>query len=421
MMCHILLSQSTIVLTALLFFVVHSHSTIVMTDTYYFRYQTNLLLLIFFIANLSKGLALISLNPSYRRPLVSTTNNFSSLYSKYDDTDRHTEVSFQFVPYGSSILREEHDETFYISCDGKVPGDIDLELTHWTNNLTPNEYYADTSTEIALKYQHSKYKSVDKGQNIKVVNNHYDTDGVLSIWICLQKSRDAISKKWTRLLTEGAEAGDFGEWSSDEGVKLDCALSEILDKTGDEELAYCEALNCLPKLLEHLSHNDDDDDDDIQDLWKAGFDEALEDWHLVQNNNIKLKLVGHVVIVEYETDRSEVINCYALDRALRSMELGSKDYPGKVARVLHIFNNGNNEFKYIYQKPGYGWVKRLVDRKTVSDLDEAVVDQLNNRLQITHWKGGGDGLTSLCYTNCFIKDPPNSVIDTLLELDNCAF
>ena len=397
-------------------------TTLIMKVLHYqhFQFHSNFSLLILFIVNLSEVLAFISLIPSYRVSTVSSSVSFSSLYSKYDDTDRHTKASFQFVPYGSSILKKEHDETFYISCDGKVPGDIDLELTHWTNNLTPDEYYADTSTEIALKYLHNCDKSMDNGRTIKVVNNHYDTDGVLSVWICLQNSSDVISKNWRRLLTEGAEAGDFGEWSSDEGVKLDCALSELLEKSGDEELAYCDALNYLPNLLESLSH-DADDYDDIQNLWKVGFDEALGDWQLVQNNNIQLNLVGRVVIVEYETDRKEIINSYALDRSLRSMGLGSKDYPGKVTRVLHIFNNGNDEFKYIYQKPGYGWVKRLVDRKTVSDLEDAVVEQLNDILQITHWKGGGDGLTSLCYTKNFVKCPPNSVIDTLLKLDKHAF
>ena len=36
-----------------------------------------------------------------------------------------------------------------LSCDGKVPGTT-LDLTHWTNNETPEALYADTSTEIAL-------------------------------------------------------------------------------------------------------------------------------------------------------------------------------------------------------------------------------------------------------------------------------
>ena len=38
-----------------------------------------------------------------------------------------------------------------ICCDGLVRG-ADLHLTHWTNNETPAELYADTSTEIAMNF-----------------------------------------------------------------------------------------------------------------------------------------------------------------------------------------------------------------------------------------------------------------------------
>ena len=50
--------------------------------------------------------------------------------------------NFLYVPYGSSAPEDGRPS---LSCDGKVPGTT-LELTHWTDNVTPDELYADTST-----------------------------------------------------------------------------------------------------------------------------------------------------------------------------------------------------------------------------------------------------------------------------------
>ena len=52
---------------------------------------------------------------------------------------------FHYVPYGENAPAGK----LSLSCDGKVPGTA-LDLTHWTNNETPEDLYADTSTGIAL-------------------------------------------------------------------------------------------------------------------------------------------------------------------------------------------------------------------------------------------------------------------------------
>src|SRR6516165_600660 len=74
-----------------------------------------------------------------------------------------------------------------ISCDGLVKGAA-LELTHWQGNRTPSQFKADTSTEIALKFVSSPEVS-DRWASALVVNNHFDTDGVLSIWTLLEPER----------------------------------------------------------------------------------------------------------------------------------------------------------------------------------------------------------------------------------------
>ena len=94
--------------------------------------------------------------------------------------------SFEFVPYGSTYSNSRPA----ISCDGLVPhegGGRFLHLTHWTNNETPADLYADTSTECALRLA----RACARGEYAElagatVLNNHFDTDGVLAVWACLK-------------------------------------------------------------------------------------------------------------------------------------------------------------------------------------------------------------------------------------------
>ena len=103
-----------------------------------------------------------------------------------------------------------------IGCDGLVPGAA-LDLTHWRGNRTPAEFRADTSTEIALKFAASAEAA--RWADAVVVNNHFDTDGLLSAWALLEPSQAAASRD---LLIAAAEAGDFDEWPAlDAGLRLD--------------------------------------------------------------------------------------------------------------------------------------------------------------------------------------------------------
>src|SRR5262245_9061204 len=79
-----------------------------------------------------------------------------------------------------------------ISCDGLVPG-AGLDLTHWQSNRTPARYKADTSTEIALNFVVSR-EAVEQWANAVAVNNHFDTDGVLSVWTLLDPEK-AFSRR----------------------------------------------------------------------------------------------------------------------------------------------------------------------------------------------------------------------------------
>ena len=111
------------------------------------------------------------------------------------------------------------ENTPKLSVDGTVPNSI--HFSHWEGNETPAELKADTSTEIALNLVASPQRdSFTKGIDL-VTNNHFDCDGVLSIWTVMNGER---ALEYRDLLIAAAEAGDFSEHSSDDGVKVSIAI-----------------------------------------------------------------------------------------------------------------------------------------------------------------------------------------------------
>src|SRR5215204_3485557 len=106
-----------------------------------------------------------------------------------------------------------------LSVDGTVSNSI--HFSHWKGNETPTELKADTSTEIALNLvTSSRRDEFTKGIDL-VTNNHFDTDGMLSVWTVMVGERAA---QYRDVLIAAAEAGDFSEYSSADGVRISLAI-----------------------------------------------------------------------------------------------------------------------------------------------------------------------------------------------------
>ena len=114
-----------------------------------------------------------------------------------------------------------------LSVDGMVEGAV--HLTHWRGNRTPEELRADTSTEIALNLVASPRREELTGGIDLVTNNHFDTDGLLSVWAVLAGPRALDLKE---LLVPAAEAGDFSEYAGEQAVR-----ASILIQGGDSPAA----------------------------------------------------------------------------------------------------------------------------------------------------------------------------------------
>jgi len=106
-----------------------------------------------------------------------------------------------------------------LSIDGTV--DNAIHFSHWKGNKTPASVKADTSTQIALNLVAAADRD-ELTQGIDLVtNNHFDTDGVLSVWTVLT---GAPALELHDKLIAAAEAGDFSELSTKEGVRASIVI-----------------------------------------------------------------------------------------------------------------------------------------------------------------------------------------------------
>ena len=122
------------------------------------------------------------------------------------------------------------DDVPKLSVDGTVSNS--LHFSHWQGNETPAQLKADTSTEIALNLVGAPNKDeLTRGIEL-VTNNHFDTDGVLSVWTVLTGER---ALELREKLVPAAEAGDFSEFSNEQAVRASIAIQGSDQPTpGDE-------------------------------------------------------------------------------------------------------------------------------------------------------------------------------------------
>ena len=164
-----------------------------------------------------------------------------------------------------------------LSVDGTV--DNSLHFSHWQGNTTPAQLKADTSTEIALNLVASPNRTALTNGIELVTNNHFDTDGVLSVWTVLNGER---ALAYRDLLVSAAEAGDFSEHSSDDGVRVSIAIqgsdqaspnnddgsplarSLAGEEVDDEARAYELVLPEVERLLTNIN--------DYESLWREGWE-----------------------------------------------------------------------------------------------------------------------------------------------------
>ena len=224
-----------------------------------------------------------------------------------------------------------------VSCDGLVPGAA-LDLTHWQGNRTPGRYKADTSTEIALNFVASP-EAVVQWNDAVVVNNHFDTDGVLSIWVLLDPDQ-AMARR--ELLVAAAESGDFDEWPAlDQGLWLDAAIRALASGAADDAAAYQTVLPQLPGLIDTL--------DERRDLWGPEWDALQAAVAALESGDLRVTRIGPVGLMAHAAGQPEAPG-----------PLLARLFATGIRRYLLAFERDDGTYDYRYERPHHAWADTVV-------------------------------------------------------------
>jgi hypothetical protein len=279
-----------------------------------------------------------------------------------------------------------------ICCDGLVAGAA-LHLTHWQGNQTPPQFKADTSTEIALKFAASP-EAQDQWADAVVINNHLDTDGVLSVWALLEPEAARAQRD---LLVAAAEAGDFDEWPKPErGLWLDAAIRAVVAEAADDAAAYALILPQVAELIATL--------DDRRDLWGAEWDQlqqaAWDDWN---SGRIRAERQGDIGVLIHEQGQAE-----APGPLLARLFLPS------ARRYLLAFDRGGGRFDYRYERPRYAWADTVVRPVLPKPESAALVESLG-----PDWTDQDlPGMTGIVQTRTPTAETPEELARRLTRLDS---
>jgi hypothetical protein len=279
-----------------------------------------------------------------------------------------------------------------ISCDGLVPG-AGLDLSHWQGNRTPERFKADTSTEIALRFVVSREAALQWPSAV-AVNNHFDTDGVLSVWTLLDPQRALAQHD---LLIAAAEAGDFDEWPAlDRGLWLDAAVRALASRAGDDAAAYQAVLGQLPELIENL--------DERGDLWGDEWEALQTAVASLESGRLRAEQSGTIGLLIHLRDVPESPGALLARRFL----------PG-AKRYLLSFDRGGGVYDFRYERPRYAWADTII-RPILAQPDAvALAGSLGPQ-----WTSEGlPGMTGICATLRPEADPPDVMARRLAELDPC--
>jgi len=267
------------------------------------------------------------------------------------------------------------DDIPKLSVDGTVANSV--HFSHWEGNQTPPQLKADTSTEIVLNLVASPNRhALTKGIEL-VTNNHFDTDGVLSVWTALAGER-ALNLR--EKLIPAAEAGDFCEFSSEAGVKASIViqgsdqpspgdesgspLASFLAgaKIDDDARAYDLVLPEVEGVLTRI--------DDYQHLWRASWEKiaaAIESFERATSMVTEFPDSGLSLV----TLAAEIFGPNGFDPSQHAAPYTaiSRYARGSLFLIATPFKNG---WAYRMDYPYYSWAETIVrphiERRELSPL-----------------------------------------------------
>lgn len=285
-------------------------------------------------------------------------------------------MRFQYASWG------EPAPAGAIACDGLVPG-ARLDLSHWSLNKTPAHLKADTSVEIALNFNRER----DRHDVEVVVNNHFDTDGVLAIWTLLSP---AIAQEHTSLIIAAAEAGDFDEWPSDErGLWLECAISRLGGGFSDA-MSYRRVLAKLDEVVPNIAAR--------EDLWGEAMKDVARGEAQLASGAVSIERRGRLAIIHHAPGERELPG-----------PMIHRTVPRECDRWLIALADSTGGHTYRLELPRYAWAETVTRPTLLIPRRGPIRRALGESWTIK----GRRGMTGLAYTPAPLRQTPAEVIDRL--------
>src|SRR5690242_894722 len=284
-----------------------------------------------------------------------------------------------------------------LSVDGTV--DNSIHFSHWQGNTTPAEVKADTSTEIALNLVASPNRATLTNGIELVTNNHFDTDGVLSVWTVLNGER---ALAYRDLLISAAEAGDFSEFTSDDGVRVSIAiqgsdqaspnnddgspLARLLagEAVDDDARAYDLVLPKVGHLLTNIN--------EYESLWREGWESVVAAIESFERGKSKVVEHSGISVVTLAPELFDGTG-FSPTRHSAPYTAISKFARGKLFVIAIPTTSG---WFYRVDYPYYSWAETVV-RPHIGRRDLGPVLQLLNSKETNsdgRWKSDNREMTS---------------------------
>ncbi len=123
------------------------------------------------------------------------------------------------------VPEEDVRGTPNVVVDGARQEGTVLALSHWPASGTPASLRADTSAEIVTRYLDAQ----PTGPTVQTITiNHYDEDGLLGIWLLLE--RPPRGSPLRAMAVAAAEAGDFGVWTDPWAARIAIAAMRMAER-----------------------------------------------------------------------------------------------------------------------------------------------------------------------------------------------
>lgn len=284
-----------------------------------------------------------------------------------------------------------------LSVDGTV--DNAIHFSHWKGNETPTQVKADTSTEIALNLVAAPNRDeLTRGIDL-VTNNHFDTDGVLSVWTMLNGERALPLRD---KLIAAAEAGDFSELTSEDAVRASIVIQgsdSPTDNSGsplaqqlageavsDDARSYELVLPLVEKVMTHI--------DEYEPLWRDAWDRisAALDSFAKGASRVDEDLEAKLSVV---TLAPEIFSPSGFKPTRHSAPFTAISHHAR-GELFLIATPLDDGWAYRIDYPYYSWAETIVRPQIARRDFSSLVQRLNETDQSTdgRWKIDTSELTS---------------------------